>query len=85
MEFEWDKGKAELNLKKVNPDELRPEYNRDDLGRGIRGKHYDDCKSGTNLVLLSPDVATMFPDEDAVNNALRDLIKLARKSVSLTK
>ena len=85
MEFEWDKGKAELNLKKVNPDELRPEYNRDDLGRGIRGKHYDDYKSGTNLVLLSPDVATMFPDEDAVNNALRDLIKLAKKSVSLTK
>lgn len=85
MEFEWDKGKAELNLKKVNPDELRPEYNRDDLGRGIRGKHYDDYKSGTNLVLLSPDVATMFPDEDAVNKALRDLIKLAKKSVSLAK
>ena len=85
MEFEWDKGKADLNLKKVNPDELRPEYNRDDLGRGIRGKHYDDYKSGTNLVLLSPDVATMFPDEDAVNNALRDLIKLAKRSVSLTK
>ena len=92
MEFEWDKGKAELNLKKrgrsmkkVNPDELRPEYNRDDLGNGIRGKHYDDYKSGTNLVLLSPDVATMFPDEDAVNNALRDLIKLTKKSVSLTK
>lgn len=71
-------------MKKVNPDELRPEYNRDDLGRGIRGKHYDDYKSGTNLVLLSPDVATMFPDEDAVNKALRDLIKLAKKSVSLT-
>jgi hypothetical protein len=72
-------------MKKVNPDELRPEYNRDDLGRGIRGKHYDDYKSGTNLVLLSPDVATMFPDEDAVNKALRDLIKLAKKSVSLAK
>jgi hypothetical protein len=72
-------------MKKVNPDELRPEYNRDDLGRGIRGKHYDDYKSGTNLVLLSPDVATMFPDEDAVNKALRDLIKLAKKSVSLSK
>ena len=85
MEFEWDKGKAELNLKKVNSGELRPEYNRDDSGHGIRGKHYDDYKSGTNLVLLSPDVAAMFPDEEAVNNALRDLIKLAQKSVSLTK
>jgi hypothetical protein len=72
-------------MKKVNPDELRPEYNRDDLGRGIRGKHYDDYKSGTNLVLLSPDVAAMFPDEEAVNTALRDLIKLAQKSVSLAK
>ena len=72
-------------MKKVNSDELRPEYNRDDLGHGIRGKHYDDYKSGTNLVLLSPDVAAMFPDEEAVNNALRDLIKLAQKSVSLTK
>jgi hypothetical protein len=52
---------------------------------GFCGKHYDDYKSGTNLVLLSPDVAAMFPDEEAVNNALRDLIKLAQKSVSLTK
>ena len=50
-------------MKKVNPDELRPEYNRDDLGHGIRGKHYDHYKSGTNLVLLSPDVAAMFPDK----------------------
>jgi len=72
-------------MKKVNSDELRPEYNRDDLEHGIRGKHYDDYKSGNNLVLLSPDVAAMFPDEEAVNNALRDLIKLAQKSVSLTK
>ena len=72
-------------MKKVNSDELRPEYNRDDLGHGIRGKHYEDYQSGTNLVLLSPDVAAIFPDEDAVNKALRDLIKLAQKSVSLTK
>ena len=72
-------------MKKVNSDELRPEYNRDDLGHGIRGKYYDDYKSGTNLVLLSPDVAAMFPDEEAVNTALRDLIKLAQKSVTLTK
>jgi hypothetical protein len=72
-------------MKKVNSDELRPEYNRDDLGHGIRGKHYDDYKSSNNLVLLSPDVAAMFPDEEAVNNALRDLIKLAQKSGSLTK
>ena len=70
-------------MKKVNSDELRSEYHRDDFGQGIRGKYYDDYKSGTNLVLLSPDVAAIFPDEEAVNKALGDLIKLAKKSVSL--
>ena len=35
-------------MKKVNSDELRPEYNRDDLGHGIRGKHYNDYKSGNS-------------------------------------
>jgi len=72
-------------MKKVKSDELRPEYHRDDFGHGIRGKYYEDYKSGTNLVLLSPDVAAMFPDEESVNKALSDLIKLAQKSVSLTK
>ena len=62
-------------MKKVNSDELRPEYYRDYLGHGIRGKHYDDYKSGNNLVLLSPDVAAMFPDEEAVDNALRNLLR----------
>jgi len=71
-------------MKKVNSDELRPEYNRDDFGHGIRAKYYDDYKSGTNLVLLSPDVASIFPDEKAVNDALRSLIKIAQKSVGRT-
>jgi len=68
-------------MKKDNSDELRPEYHRDDLGKGIRGKYYNEFKSGTNLVLLSPDVAAMFEDEESVNDALRRLIKLAQKSV----
>ncbi len=70
-------------MKKVNSDELRSEYHRDDFGQGIRGKYYNDYKSGTNLVLLSPYVAAVFPDDEAVNKALGDLIKLAQKSVSL--
>jgi hypothetical protein len=57
-------------MKKVKSDELRPEYHRDDFGHSIRGKYYDDYKSDTNLVLLSPDVAAMFPDEEAVNKTL---------------
>ena len=68
-------------MKKDNSNELRPEYRRDDLGHGIRGKYYDDFKAGTNLVLLTPDVAQIFDDEESVNDALRALIKVAQKSV----
>jgi hypothetical protein len=72
-------------MKKTKTDELRVEYRREDLGRGIRGKHLESYRSGTNLVLLSPDVAKAFPSEEAVNDALRLLIKLAEKTVTPTK
>lgn len=68
-------------MKKVKSNELRPEYRREDLGPGIRGKHFKAYQSGTNLVLLSPDVAKAFPTEDAVNDALRSLIEVAQRSV----
>ncbi|MDO8472882.1 MAG: hypothetical protein Q7T05_03605 [Dehalococcoidia bacterium] len=66
-------------------DDLRPEYKREDLGHGTRGKYLKSYHEGTNLVLLSPDVAEVFPTEVAVNEALRYLIDLAQKSSSLTK
>jgi len=72
-------------MKKTKPDELRPEYKRSDLGRGVRGKYYKSYQEGTNLVLLSPDVAEVFPDDVSVNEALRSLIKVAHQSVGLTK
>lgn len=61
-------------------DELRPEYQREDLGIGVCGKYFEEYSKGTNLVLLSPDVAKVFTTEDAVNEALRSLISLAEKS-----
>jgi hypothetical protein len=63
-------------------DELRPEYKREDLGQGVRGKYYEGYQKGTNLVLLSPDVAAAFPTEEAVNEALRALIKIAQRSTA---
>jgi len=66
-------------------DELRPEYRREDLGQGVRGKYLESYRAGTNLVLLSPDVAEAFPTEEAVNDALRSLIRLAERSVGPTK
>lgn len=72
-------------MKKAKIDELRPEYRRSDLGRGVRGKYYKSYREGSNLILLSPDVAEVFQDEDAVNEALRSLIKVANQSTGRTK
>ncbi|RJX32413.1 MAG: hypothetical protein C4531_06525 [Desulfurivibrio sp.] len=66
-------------------DELRPEYKREDLGVGVRGKYFEEYSKGTNLILLSPDVARVFPTEDSVNEALRSLISLAEKSTGRTR
>ena len=72
-------------MKKTNSDDLRKEYNRKDLGKGVRGKYYKEYTKGTNLVLLSPEVAAVFSDDKAVNDALKKLIKIAQDSVALTK
>lgn len=72
-------------MKKDESDELRPEYRREDLGEGVRGKYLEAYRAGTNLVLLSPEVAKVFPTEESVNEALRHLIEVAQKSVGPAK
>ena len=60
-------------------DELRPEYElKSLLGEGARGKYSSQYKQGTNLVLLEPEVAKAFPNEKAVNEALKLVIKLTK-------
>jgi hypothetical protein len=66
-------------------DELRSEYKREDLDQGVRGKYFESYSKGTNLVLLSPDVAKVFTTEEEVNDALRSLITLAKKSTGRTR
>lgn len=58
-------------------DELRPQYDlRRLLKSGVRGKYVKRFRAGTNLVLLEPDVAEVFSSEQAVNEALRLVIRL---------
>jgi hypothetical protein len=59
-------------------DDLRREYELSELKGGVRGKYAVHYRAGTNLVLLSPDVAEYFPDEKSVNTTLRTLIRLAK-------
>ena len=58
-------------------DELRPEYDLSQLKGGVRGKYASKYKKGTNLILLSSDVAEVFKDNESVNEALRLLMKIA--------
>ena len=63
-------------------DELRPEYNLSQLKGGVRGKYSSKYKDGTNLIMLAPDVAEIFKDNESVNEALRLLIKIAGEKYS---
>ena len=61
-------------------DDLRPEYDETVLKDGVRGKYAARYQAGTNLVLLAPDVAAVFPTSEAVNDALRLLMQVAQRS-----
>jgi hypothetical protein len=60
-------------------DELRSEYDFSQIQGGVRGKYVERYRTGTNLVLLDPDVAQAFPNDAAVNEALRLLIQVAQR------
>jgi len=57
--------------------EMLPEY---DFSKGERGKYTRRYAEGSNVVLIEPDLAQVFPDSASVNEALRALVTLARKS-----
>lgn len=59
-------------------DDMRPEY---DFSGGVRGRHYQAYRAGTNVVFLEPDVAEVFTDSATVNQVLRLLVKLAKTNV----
>ncbi|KGF72718.1 hypothetical protein DO97_04980 [Neosynechococcus sphagnicola sy1] len=56
-------------------DEMRPEY---DFSGGVRGKYYEAYQRSRNVIILDPDVAAVFPDSAAVDEALRLLAKIAQ-------
>ena len=75
-------------MKKAKPterDELRPEYKRSDFGKMVRGKYANRIAAVTNVVILDPEVAEAFPNDAAVNEALRSLINIAKASTRPTR
>ena len=66
---------------KVNPEgdeDMLPEY---DFAQGVRGKHHEAYKAGTNVIFLEPDLARVFTDSASVNRVLRLLLNLAKENV----
>jgi hypothetical protein len=68
------KGKSMKKADKTRRDpDMLDEY---DFSKGIRGKYVKRLAAGSNVVVLSPDVAAVFPDSDSVNETLRVLAKI---------
>ena len=61
-----------------NHEDMRPEYDFAAMSGGVRGKHYGKYRKGTNVVLLTPEIVKAFPTEEAVNEALRGILRTAR-------
>lgn len=65
-------------MKTQSDPDMLDEY---DFSQGVRGKYVKRFATGSNIVVLSPDVAEVFSDSDSVNEVLRMLIKIAREKV----
>ena len=65
-------------------DDLRPEYRRSDFGTLVRGKYAQRLIEATNVVVLDPQVAKAFPNDRAVNKALRKLLRNRKPSARPT-
>ena len=68
--------------KTVAADELRPEYKRSDFGALVRGKYVEQLRASSNVVVIAPEVADLFPNAAAVNAALRSLAEIAKRAGS---
>jgi hypothetical protein len=67
-------------MSKEKPEEhdedMREEY---DFSKGVRGKYAERFANGSNVVVLDPDVAEVFPDSESVNEALRKIANIVRE------
>ncbi len=70
---------------KKSDDGLRPEYDLSKLKGGVRGKYYQQPIAGSNLMVIEPELAKIFPDSEAVNRALRLLVDTAEAAAGSTR
>ena len=73
-------------MKKAKPegDEMRAEYRREDLGPLVRGKYVARYGKSTNVVVIDPNLTRVFPNSEAVNEALQSLLTVATAATGIT-
>jgi hypothetical protein len=69
-----------MKTSKLNRGKLRPEYKRSDFKGLVRGKYVERLQASSNVVVLDPEVAELFPNAAAVNAALRLLAEIAKRA-----
>jgi hypothetical protein len=69
-----------MNKARKRNNEMLREY---DFSQGIRGKYARRYLKGSNVVVLEPDVAKVFPNAQAVNSSLRSLAEIIRRRKSV--
>lgn len=62
--------------RRERPEDMLPEY---DFSKGVRGKYAKRYAEGSNVVVLSPDMAKVFPTSESVNEALRTLVRIGKR------
>jgi hypothetical protein len=71
---------AERSESNTRAGHMKQEY---DFSRGVRGKYFKRYQTGSNVVILDPEIAAVFKDSESVNDALRSLIKAAGHTETL--
>ena len=69
----------EARVEELMKDDMQPEYEIDYTQ--ARPNRFAARLAQTRTVELDADIATVFPDSDSVNEALRALVKAARETV----
>ena len=76
-----------LDMKKRSTskdDQDIPEFKREQLGVGVRGKYHKQFMQGSNVVVLQPEIQKAFPTSEAVNKALASMLAFTQEAQTIT-
>jgi hypothetical protein len=73
-------------MKKTVKNRSTPKVQKEyDFSKGVRGKYHKRFTEGSNVVVIEAELSRIFPDSRSVNQALRSLVSIARKSTEKPK